>query len=161
MSFYVIARSGDSRNHFPNNTPHTFRVMLNTTLRFNPQEWSVGLCELYCDNISLSDTTSNSGSGGEVYVNTNVCQTSLVGESEQRLLRRIVLHHKKTYLDATFNPVFYLPVVLSECRDVLIDIRDVLGRSTSFIRGPVTATLHFRRRPFILWDGWEETLHSR
>ena len=80
----------------------------------------------------------------------NVCQPSFVGQSEQSLLRRVVLHHKRSYLDVTFSPVFYLPVAHSECREILVEISDHLGRPADFVKGPVTATLHFKQRPFIL-----------
>lgn len=150
MSIYVVVRSGDSAEHFPDNSPRRFRVMLNNPIRMNPQEWCVGLCELYCEQIALSDRSRTAGGGGEIYVNCNVCQSSLVGQSEDRLLRRTALHPKKAYLDVTFNPVFYLPVTVSECREILIEFKDITGRLATFITGPVSATLHFKRRPFIL-----------
>ena len=154
MSFYVVLRSTDGSSNYPNNSPHRFRVLLNKPLYFNPQEWTVGLCELYCDKVILSDTPDSkqipSGSGGELYITCNVCQPSFVGQSERSSLRRVVLHHKRSYLDVTFNPVFYLPVAHSECREILLEISDHLGRPADFIKGPVSVTLHFKQRPFIL-----------
>ena len=89
MSFYVVLRSTDGSVNYPDNRPHQFRVLLNKTLHLNPQEWTVGLCELYCDKVDLSDSveskTSPVGSGGELYVSCNVCQPSLVGQSEQSI----------------------------------------------------------------------------
>lgn len=147
MSFYVIVRNSDSVSYFPSNASHRFQVALNSPLTFNPGEWSVALCELYCSSVDRSEDNIH-----EIYVSTNICQTSLVGDSELRLLRRVTVNPKRNSIpvDSTFSQPFYMPVSVSECRTILVEITNVNGEPASFLNGRVTATLHFKRRPFIL-----------
>ena len=83
MEKYVFLKSSDSvRTSFPENTSYHFRVKLNQRLVFDGF-WVVSLMELNFGKVELTEDTHP-----YVDVLCNLCDTSLVGETQLGLLRR-------------------------------------------------------------------------
>jgi len=81
----------------------------------------------------------------ELYVCSDLCDDTIVGENELPLLRRV-------YLEKTGNLIFQypfeVPLRLGQFSDVHVYIRDGKNRPASFLSGEVTVTLQLKKQPF-------------
>lgn len=135
MSIRLVLRSSDSQNVYPGNTPYDFKVHLPKPLYFQGH-WTVSLLEFSL----LSGNTKP-----ELYVCSNLCQDSIVGERELPLLRRVFL--EKTGNNIYNNP-YEVPLRLGEIQDVRVYIKDPTNQPASFLNGGVTVTLLLKKRWF-------------
>ena len=104
MEKYIFLKSSDSKTtSFPGNTAYHFRVKLNQRLIFDGF-WVVSLTELNFGNLELSKVRDP-----YIDIMCNLCDSSLVGETQLNLLRRIDLRQGPTY---TFGTVFFLTCFL-------------------------------------------------
>jgi hypothetical protein len=93
--------------------------------------------------VSLLEFTALPSNGQiEVFVGSDLCDDTIVGDEEVPLLRRI-------WLKKSGNMIYQVPfaVPLRFCRpqDVHIYIRDKHNKPASFLQGDVTVTLLFQK----------------
>jgi len=74
--FYIMLNSNHSKDIYKN-SPYNFRVKLNNPLRLK-HGWKVGLCQY------KSETVNN------VYICTNICTSTTVGEKQLNVLRHVM-----------------------------------------------------------------------
>lgn len=84
--------------------------------------------------------------GSDLYVCSELCDDTVVGEMELPLLRRV--HARKT-TNISYKIPYEIPLRLGHFGDVHIYIRDEHNEPASFLSGEVTVTLVFiRTNPF-------------
>lgn len=140
MSVRVLVASTDGADFFSDNTPFNFRVKLNRTIQLDGY-WVVALTE-----FTLNQTNSL---GKNLYVFFDICQNSFIGTTEKPLLRR-VLSERQNQRNIIFDNPYYIPVRAGMMEYIHIYIKDDDGSFASFLRKPVTVTLHFKKFPFVL-----------
>lgn len=139
MSVRMVLSSDDGKSFFPNNTSYNFRIKLNRTLQFDGY-WVVALTEIKISEVDQKDE--------ELFVCSDICQDSFVGTSEQSLLRKIFFEEVNGKNVIYDNP-YYVPVKLGDVQQIHIYIKDKNGDDASFLKRKVSATLHFKKFPFI------------
>lgn len=97
-------------------------------------KWKVALVD-----IKLS-------SNNDLYIYANICGDVIVDGNKQPLLKRICCCSQTEYYH--FDQLAYIPVVKSEIRDIEFFITDMQGSHASFLKNPVSITLHFRSYPY-------------
>ena len=84
-----------------------------------------------------------------VYVYSNICEASVIGDTCATILRVIRINYSKKRFGDTYHVnishVNYIPLLSNSFRDIEIDLRDRLGQPLPFVTGPSCVTLHFRR----------------
>ena len=82
-----------------------------------------------------------------IYINTDVVESRIVGDSLAPLLRTLSIsgRHGDTVSDR-FTNIHYVPLMYSHFHSIEVDIRDDTERRVPFEYGRVKVTLHFRRR---------------
>jgi hypothetical protein len=118
--------------HFDDNQPYAFSVHLPRPLTLNGH-WTISLLETCLPSGKKKNT--------EVFIYTNLCEDTIVGNKEVPLLRRV-------YLDGSPNKIFTLPyevpIRLGQVHDVQIYIKDATGQKASFLQGEVSVTLQLK-----------------
>ena len=137
--FYIHVCSKDSKDIYPQNTPADFQVQLPERLRFHGT-WECALAEIeyIFPSPPITETMTTS-----LWVNTNVCNVSIVGNTKSPILRRVPLM-QGTY-DASFQLLHYYPVNMMSFDVIHLYINTDDGERASFLHGTLKATLHFRR----------------
>jgi hypothetical protein len=129
MEFYITLHSDDSLLFYPDNKANHFRVELDAPIHLD-NRWMVGLCDIHMESTKEMD----------FYICSTICQESYVGSGKMALLRRIYSQSK----EAIFSNVYYIPIRLEELKTVDIYIKDNQNKCTSFVKGRVVLTLHFK-----------------
>ena len=84
-----------------------------------------------------------------LYVYSNICEYSLVGDTQVPLLRAVPLQSSKKYGDVE-NTVFINPMYVGLSANFIdsieVDIRDDTGKSIAFEEGRTVVVLHFRHK---------------
>lgn len=142
MSLRVVASSDDAKDLFSDNKPFNFRIKLNRTIQLDGY-WVVALTEFSTAERDESHQPS------ELYIFSDICQDSFIGNNEQPLLRRIFFDNVKQNNVIYDNP-YYIPVRLGGIQHIHVYIKDNKGQAASFLKGKVTVTLHFKKFPFVL-----------
>lgn len=135
MSIRLVLRSSDSQHIYIGNTPYDFLVHLPKPL-YLQGHWTVSLLEF---NLSTTSTQP------ELYVCSNLCQDSIVGDRELPLLR--LVNCKKSG-NIIYNYPYEVPLRLGELQDVRVYIRDVNNQPASFLKGITTVTILLKKRLF-------------
>ena len=143
MDKYITIRSTDSTSYFPDNKPWSFRVNLYDRLYFG-KKWAIAVTEIIVQNWEVSKKSDCH----DIYVYSNICHSSHVGERKEPLLRCICLRGNKRDRLFVFPQCRYIPLKLEDLQIVDIYIQDADGNPASFITGPVTVTLHLKPQPF-------------
>jgi hypothetical protein len=146
MSVYIIARSDDSTEYYPGNNASEFTVQLNQTLDLGVR-WVIGLCELSI--VNSDGIVPGANDPLEIYVCSNIGDTTYVGGAQQRLLRRFVTRPMElNYLERIVMPVYYTSTVLTRCSEIEIRLVDRKGSVLrEQLRGSkTTVVLHLKRR---------------
>lgn len=141
MERYIFLKSSDSKqSYFNENTPYHFRVKLNQRLNFDGF-WVVSLTEI---NFGKLDITHMN----DPYVDVlcNLCDSSLAGEQQLPLLRRLDLRQGPYY---SFAHEYNIPIKVKESPHIEVRIKASNGMSPSFLKEVTYVTLHLRRYPFI------------
>ena len=141
MEKYIFLQSSDSKTtSFPGNTRYHFRVKLTQRLTFDGF-WVVSLMELNFGKLDMSKVK-------DPYVDVlcNLCDSSLVGETQLSLLRRIDLRQGPTY---SFGTEMCMRVKLKETDNIELYLRSDNPDPASFLSEETHATLHLRRYPFV------------
>ena len=135
MSIRLVLRSTDSQQIYSGNTPYDFLVHLPKPL-YLQGHWTVSLLEF---NLSTASTQP------ELYVCSNLCQDTVVGERELPLLR--LVNYKKAE-NIIYNFHYEIPLRLGEFQDVRVYIRDSNNQPASYLKGTTTITLLLKKRLF-------------
>lgn len=142
MSIRVVASSEDTKKLFSDNKPFDFRIKLNRTVQLDGY-WVVALTEF------STAQRDDAGQHSELFIFSDICLDSFIGNDEQPLLRRIVFDNGKQNNVIYDNP-YYIPVRLGGLQHIHIYIKDNKGQEASFLKERVTITLHFKKFPFVL-----------
>ena len=140
MSVRMVLTSTDSSDYF-DNKPNSFRVQLNKQIQFDGY-WTVALTEFSSERWNKSKKKS------ELFVCCDICEETLIGGKETSLLRRVCLGEKPENI--TYALPYYIPVKIGQLQQIGIYITDRDGNLVSFLDGPVTVTLHFKKFPYVL-----------
>ena len=130
MSHYMIFRSDQNQDYYPDNTPCSFKIKLPGTLTLQG-DWTVALTE-----ITLREEKA---SKDIFYIYTNICSESFINGVNAPLLRRVVSITKGNF---TFTPCYYIPVIKSEISEIEFTIENERGHPAKHIINPVSLTLH-------------------
>ena len=133
MSVRMVLKSSDSPLFHPNNQPYNFRVHLPKPLILNGV-WTVSLLE-----FSLDPGQTKQRGLPEVFLCSNICEDTIVGDKEMPLIRRVYLEKENIIYQCPYE----VPIKLGQFQDVHMYIRDA-----SFLFGEVTVTLLLRKLPF-------------
>lgn len=140
MSVRMVLTSTDCSDYF-DNKPNCFRVQLNNQIPFEGY-WSVALTEFSTESWISSKKKS------ELFVCCDICEETIVGGKDAPLLRRVCLGQNPENI--AFTVPYYIPVKICELQQICIYITDREGNLVSFLDGPVTVTLHFKKFPYVL-----------
>ena len=135
----MVLKSTDSPLYHPSNQPDSFRVHLPQPLDLKGV-WTVSLLEFSID----TGQTKQQGTL-EIFVCSDICEDTIVGEREISLLRRVYLDKQNIIYQ---NP-YEVPIKLGQFQDVHVYIKDAKNAPASFLSGEVTVTLLLRRIPFL------------
>lgn len=129
---YAYIRSDDSNDIYHNNSPFRFTVQLNSPLLLR-KDSKVGVIEFsYPDDQDLKE---------ELYIQSNICQDSIVGANALPVLRVVYPQGKRHFM---FNPTYYIPVRYSEITHLEIYITDRHNNLCTYLNKPLTLTLCFK-----------------
>lgn len=154
---YVFLTSTDSTVEHPTNSATDFTVLLPETL-FLEKQWMVCLSEVRF----TADIDANLP---DFFICSDVCEASIVGGQKVTVLRRIAISQitsgymskgmsaniqvtSSHVIHTVFDNPYYIPVKKKHIDCIRIYIRDTDGRTPSVIKGTLSCTLHFKRRPF-------------
>ena len=143
MDKYLTLRSTDCTQLYPDNQPWRFRVLLNEPIH-SDQRWVIALVDISILNWDIGRKSECR----DIYVYSSVCSASYVGDKKEPLLRRLCLMGNKRERTFEFVRGQYVPIRLSTIDSIDIDIKTESGDPASFIKGPVTLTLHLKPVPF-------------
>lgn len=135
----MVLSSDDGKLFYSDNKPFDFRIKLNRPIQLEGY-WVLAITEF---------STTERGAKEEMFVYSDVCQDSFIGDSEQPLIRRISFNDKNSHIIIYENP-YYVPVKLDTIQQIHIYIKDSTGQEASFLKKKVTVTLHFKKFPFIM-----------
>lgn len=138
MSLRLVLKSIHSTLFHPNNQPHSFRVHLPRPLNLQGV-WTVSLLE-----FSHAPGKSKQQGFPEVFVCSNICEDTIVGDMELPLLRRIYLNKENIIYQSPSE----VPIKVGQFQDVHVYIRDAKNSPASVLSGEVTVTLLLRKLPF-------------
>lgn len=125
MDIRMVLKSTDSFAFYRNNKPYDFQVHLPRPLTLNGQ-WSVSLLET-CLPSSESET--------DVYIYSNLCEDTIVGDKERRV------YLKRSSENQIFKYPYEVSTRLGQVLDVLIYIKDADGQEASFLQKHTSVTL--------------------
>ena len=78
----------------------------------------------------------------------DICEETTIGGKETPLLRRIYLGEKPDNIIYTLP--YYIPVKIGQLQQIGIYITYREENLVSFLDGPVTVKLHFKKFPYVL-----------
>ena len=102
---------------------------------------------VFSHGLHKSVTDPNLDSITSLFVYSDICQYSLIGDASAPLLRIVqVKNDDERMVTKTFPHVYYTPVSKINFDTVEIYIRDDTGVQIPFAYGKLVVTLHFRKR---------------
>ena len=135
MDSYIILRSDDNKEMFPENRPYDFVTQLPFQLILDGT-WEIGLTEI---------TLSNEDVSRDLYVCSNLVDESIVGQYQMKILRRVVFSISNQMENQIFNLPYFLPIRVRNTKTVHVFIKDRQDELASFLTKPVTVVLQLRR----------------
>ena len=102
--------------------------------------WTVSLLE-----FSLDPGQTKQRGLPEIFVCSDICEDTIVGEREMLLIRRVYLDKQ----NIIYQYPYEVPIKLGQFQDVHVYIKDAKNAPASFLSGEVTVTLLLRRIPFL------------
>lgn len=141
MSVRMVLRSTDSLEYF-DNKPNCFRIQLNKQVQFDGY-WTVAVTEFTTESWDVNKKSS------EVFICCDICEETIVGGKDIPLLRRVFLGEKKEN-NIIYKLPYYIPMKIGQLQQICIYITDRAGNLVSFLDGPVSVTLHFKKFPYVL-----------
>lgn len=144
MDRYLYVSSDDSVQYFPDNLVYKFKVHLHLPLTLRGL-WKCGLVEFHAEVQTPAKSSQKRDQA--VYVFSDLCQGSILGGSEQTLLRRLE-SNTKTGWHYVFENAFYLPIKRKDLVEFEVVIKAEDGSFPSFLKSPLYMTLHLKPYPF-------------
>ena len=82
-----------------------------------------------------------------LYIHCNICGGNILNGETENLLRMVQSQKGGNWVQTLHNPQYVL-VNTTEIRDLEIYIKDGKDKLATFLKKPVTVTLHFKSYPF-------------
>jgi len=139
MSQYLTINSNHNLEYFPDNQSYRFKTYFQAPLSLKGV-WKVALVDLYMAEPNMKFRYN-------LYLYCDACDGYIVDGENENLLR-MVKSTKAANWTQSFNNPQYLPVNKSELRELEIYIKDMKGNFATFLKKPVSLTLHFKSYPF-------------
>lgn len=137
----MVLRSTDSSEYFENKS-NCFRIQLNKQVQLDGY-WTIGLTEF------TTESWNSNKKSQEVFICCDMCEETFVGGKDMPLLRRVYLGEKQE-TNIIYELPYYVPVKIGQLQQICIYITDREGNLVSFLDGPVSVTLHFKKFPYVL-----------
>ena len=138
MDTYMFLSSDDSDDIFMDNKPYDFTTQIPFFMNMD-SSWEIALAQITIEGIPDESLR-------QLFVCSNLVEESIVGCSQLRILRRILLNQSSTSREnEIFISPFFIPVCLRSSNLVRIYITTRNGDPALFLSKPVSVTLHFRR----------------
>lgn len=138
MSLIIVVSSEDGKGLFTDNKPYDFRVKLNQRIRLD-HNWVIAITEF------TSSERIDSHKNPELFIFSDICQNSFIGNNEHPLLRRTYFDNAKQR-NVIYNTPYYIQVRQGEIQQIHFYIKDDKGQDASFLQEKVTITLHLKKR---------------
>lgn len=144
-SFYLVVDSDNSKNlqYYPDNKPWKFKVCFDTPLNF-PGFGTVALTDVFIRDSSKTTYVNN------LYVHCNIAGESILNGERREYLLRMVHFVKMGNWTHKYSTPYYVNVNKSQIFEMEIYITNRQSEDASFLKQPVTLTLHFRQYPFFV-----------
>lgn len=139
MSHYIVINSNKNLKYFPENQPYHFRTFFQIPLSL-PGLWKIALVEATISEPNLK-------TGHPLYLHCNACDGCIV-DGEYDSLLRMIRSQRSGKWTQIFDSLFYVSVNKSEIRELEIYIKDGKDTLATFLKKPVSITLHFKSYPF-------------
>ena len=136
MDIRMVLKCTDSMELYTDNKPYAFSIQLPRPLTLKGY-WSVALLETFLP--------SRNKHSDEVYIYTNLCEDTIVGNRELPLLRKVHLEAEESS-NKVFTFPYEVPVRLGQVHDVHVYIKDTKGLEARFLQEGVSLTLQLRFR---------------
>lgn len=137
----MVLRSTDSSEYFENKS-NCFRIQLNKQVQLDGY-WTIGLTEF------TTESWNSNKKSQEVFICCDMCEETFVCGKDMPLLRRVYLGEKQE-TNIIYELTYYVPVKIGQLQQICIYITDREGNLVSFLDGPVSVTLHFKKFPYVL-----------
>ena len=131
VNMYLYVSDKDSQATFVN-TPQDFLVKLPGGLNLSGE---IGLCEIHIEFVNEAKC---------IDLCCDLCDTSIVGETANPLLRRIHLQGSRLEQSIVFDPVYYIPVIKPQSDTLRLYIKTPSSESSSVAIKTVSCTLHIK-----------------
>lgn len=137
---YLIMSSADSQDIHPFNRPSDFTVELPHTLHL------LGRWECALTAIQSSKSQSDRSCGLVVYICSDLCEESYVGNKQIPILRSIAVAQEDDRLNTDFARPYYMLIKRDQVKRIHIFVISASGGRLTFLDEHLTCTLHLRRR---------------
>lgn len=130
MSYYMVFRSDQNLEYYPDNKPYSFKIKLRQNIELSGL-WKIGLAEInLCEENKKEDT---------LFIYSNICEASFINGVNASLLRRVVVNNNSNTI---FTSCYYIPVIKSEINEIEFKLEDEQGTPAKHIKNPVTIVVH-------------------
>jgi len=144
-SFYLIVESDDSQNleYYPDNKPWKFKVRFDAPLNLT------GFCTVALTDVLIRDS-SKTTYVNNLYVHCSIAGESILNGERRESLLRMVHFVKRGNWTHKYSTPYYVNVNKSQIFEMEFYITNRQSEYASFLKQPVTLTLHFRQYPFFV-----------
>lgn len=144
-NFYLTVDSNDANNltFYPDNKAWKFKVHLDVPLNLSGS-WKVALTDIFVRDNNKITYVNN------LYIHCDLAGESIMNGERRQSLLRMVHYVKKGNWTHQYTLPYYVDVNKSLIFDIEFYIKDRKSEYASFLKQPVTLTLHFRHFPFLL-----------
>lgn len=139
MSHYIVINSNNNLEYFPDNKPYHFRTVFQAPLHLT------GFWKMAAVEAIIAEP--NAKVGYNLYLHCDACDGCIL-DGEYASLLRPVRSLKTGKWTQTFDLPYYVSTNKSELRELEIYIKDGKGNLATFLRKPVSVTIHFKSYPF-------------
>ena len=130
MFYYMICRSDQNLDYYPDNKPCNFKIKLRQNIELNGF-WKIALTEITLGEGNKKDDT--------LYIYSNICGESFINGVNLPLLRRVVVNNNRNTI---FTSSYYVPVVKSEISEIEFKLENEKGEAANHIKNPITLVVH-------------------
>lgn len=141
MDIWLVLNSNGCDEYYPENTAFQFTSHLKCPLVLDGY-WTVGLYEFYADR---QINTKPRNKDNLLYIYCSLCEPIIVDGDRRPLLRRII-KSKTNGWNVVFDRPMYIKTQASNTtvNKIELNIVNSLGEPASFLKKPVTVTLHLK-----------------
>ena len=137
---YITLPCTASLTQFPDNKRGKYTTLLAQEV-YLPGSWDVGLCEIF-----LPVPKPEFKDLDVVYVYSEICAYSFVGDSMVPCLRAVAIPNKSKITIQRYDNVHYIPLQSNRFSTIDISIAGDLGNTVEFNEGITIVKLHFKPR---------------